>query len=148
MYPIDSTNQSTSSNSLSAYIKKSKHSYQSSSTNDDHEEELRELILLQLQSYCGDSMDELNSIQQEMKLLEHMEDLRELEDVMNPTPTLTSSSSSSSSSSSNNNRQAMSIIPGLPSNPYLRDGPGGGDATSEGISITKTHKVGDQLVMT
>ena len=146
MYPTDSTNQSTSSNSLSAYIKKSKHSYQSSITNGDHEEELRELILLQLQSYCGDSMDELNSIQQEMKLLEHMEDLRELEDVMNPTPTLTSSSSSSSSS--NNNRQAKNIIPGLPSNPYLRDGPGGGDATSEGISITKTHKVGDQLVMT
>ena len=58
----------------------------------DIEEELRELILLQLQSFCRDSIDEIGSMGQEMELLDHMEDLREIEEL-----NLSSCSSSSSS---------------------------------------------------
>lgn len=70
----------------------------------DMEEELRELTLLQLQSFCRDSIDEISSIDQEIQLLDHMEDLPEIEEL-NYSSSSGSSSSSSSSNSNQNHRQ-------------------------------------------
>jgi hypothetical protein len=109
---------------------------------DDAEEDLRELYILQLTSYAMNVLDEIPLLDQvcynvsdhfssfvilrwvqEIGLLEHMADLRELEQ-------LTGKPAGSDSS----------VLEGLPSR-VLEPAP------TSGLEVTRTARVGDQLVM-
>lgn len=88
---------------------------------DDHEEERRDMYLLTIQCHARDALDELEMLYTEMSMLNMREDEEDLR-------ALTEFSSTSSSSSANIPNRAM-------------------DPNRPGISITRTYKVGDQLMM-
>jgi hypothetical protein len=113
----------------------------SSDTGEDLDSEVRELMLLQLQTYARDAIKELHSIQQEIVLLDHMADLRELDELKGTGGS--SSGSSSSSSSSGGAPGSRQGPPGLPSSDAVAPKAGEGP----GISITRTSVVDGQLVM-
>ena len=102
--------------------------------NDDMEEETRQLVMLQLQSYARDTQDEQGMLEQEMVLLQHMNALRTCAD---------SSEASSSSTGTSNSRYPS--VPGLPDRSVSDTM--GGPAASQGLTITKASKIGDQVVL-
>lgn len=99
----------------------------------DLDEETRSLLLLQMQSYVYDSINEISIYTTEVKLLDHMSELRELEDEFNVNPQQSSRSTTDRSG----------VIPGLPELPPLPYKEGEGP----GIEVTTTSKLGGQLVM-
>ena len=105
--------------------------------NDDMEEETRQLVMLQLQSYARDAQDELGMLGQEMVLLQHMNALRTCAD--------SSEANSSSSSSTGTSSSRYPSVPGLPDRSVsdTMNGP----VTSQGLTITKASKIGDQVVL-
>ena len=102
--------------------------------NDDMEEETRQLVMLQLQSYARDTQDELGMLEQEMVLLQHMNALR-----------TTADSSEASSSSTGNSNSHYPSVPGLPDRSVLDTM--GGPPASQGLTFTKASKIGDQVVL-
>lgn len=138
----------------------------------DIEEKMREISILQLQCYARDSIDDLGHIrqviqsqqrwryavsvaahifhstkayhfliftQQELELLSHMEDLRELEELSEQE--LGSSGGGSAGGEGTSREFAVEGLPRLGDRlpPVPGDGPG--------ISIQRTEKVGDQLII-
>ncbi|KAJ1416541.1 TAP42-like protein [Ochromonadaceae sp. CCMP2298] len=95
----------------------------------DHEEEARELFLTQLQCYCREAMDDMDSLQQEMPMLRMMADRREQQEQQGHGQPGGGGSSSAGSSSAQS---------------YQGRGPPPG--SGPGISVTRTFKVGDQLM--
>ena len=91
----------------------------------DVQKELKELEICKLRSHFMDVMNDLNVYKQELQLLQHMEELHELEDEF----------------PSNNPDENALGLPTLPPLPYK---PGEGP----GIQITRTSKIGDEIVMT
>jgi len=91
----------------------------------DIQKELKELEVCKLRSYFMDVMNDLSVYKQELQLLQHMEELHELEDEFpSNTPT--------------ENTLGLPTLPPLPYKPG--EGPG--------IQVTRTSKVGDEIVMT
>ena len=104
----------------------------------DDDEDTKKLLLLQFQSYVRDSIDEIVLINQEMDLLDHMSELKELEDEFGSKHNSIAPPSSSLVTSKIGNEN----ISYLPS----RDYPDQRD--QKGLSITKLNKVDDQLIVT
>ena len=91
----------------------------------DVQRELKDLEICKLQNHFMDVMNDLNVYKQELQLLQHMEELHELEDEFPP----------------NNLDENAFGLPTLPPLPYR---PGEGP----GIQVTRTSKVGDEIIMT
>lgn len=107
----------------------------------DHEEDLRELLILQLQTYARDAANDLSILTQEITMLEHMDSLREdatRKQSESPQP----SAESSHFKFPRNNGHSISGLPPLDH----RDIPMPGDGP--GISVTRIDKMGDQLTTT
>lgn len=108
----------------------------------DDDDDTKQLLLLQFQSYVRDAIDEIVLINQEIDLLDHMSELKELEDEFGSKQIGQMPPPSSSSSIEINSEIGKANISYLPS----RDYPDHRD--EKGLDITKLNKVDDQLVMT
>lgn len=98
----------------------------------DHEEEQRELFILSLQSFSRECIDELALIDEEMKMLVIREEQMALEEARQ--------------GSRDGKPRSTENKPG--SHPEsLPFGTVTLDPNRPGISVTKTYKVGDQLMM-
>lgn len=115
----------------------------------DYDEELRELLTLRLQSCARDAINELAMMKEEMRILEHMAELRELEEEF-PAQDTQNTTSKTNVTATGSGSAAVSIpsehlqqlgLPGPTPEPLK---PGSGP----GLNITKTSKVGDQVVLT
>ena len=109
---------------------------------DDMEEESRQLMILQLQSYARDAQDELGMLEQEMVLLQHMAQLRSETGTGNGTADSNGKNGSSGSVAGSSSSRYPSV-PGLPDRSPIP----GGNGASQGLSVTKASKIGDQVIL-
>lgn len=107
-----------------------------SGTTTDIEEEIRELSILRIQSRARFACDELGLIIQEIQLLDHMSDLRELEEEFGP-----STGSGTGTGCTGNSRVPVAGLPSPPSSSSsMKESPG--------LTVTRTQNIDGQLVMT
>eukprot|EP00596_Hydrurales_sp_CCMP1899_P008865 CAMPEP_0119036962 /NCGR_PEP_ID=MMETSP1177-20130426/5011_1 /TAXON_ID=2985 /ORGANISM="Ochromonas sp, Strain CCMP1899" /LENGTH=356 /DNA_ID=CAMNT_0006997549 /DNA_START=148 /DNA_END=1215 /DNA_ORIENTATION=- len=113
----------------------------------DNEDETRGLMVLQLQCYARDAIDELDVIKQEKVLLDHMDNLRNEQEELQALRHNDNGSSSSDrrvndrgtgSSSSGWNGSRVGSVEGLPNRENEID--------HGGICVTTSSKVGDQVL--
>ncbi len=116
---------------------------------DDMEDESRQLMILQLQSYARDAQDELGILEQEVVLLQHMAQLRSGTGAGNGAADSNGKSGSngawSNGSAAGSSSSRYPSVPGLPDRSLLERG--AGPVTPQGLTVTKASKIGDQVIL-
>jgi len=105
----------------------------------DDDDDTKQLLLLQFQSYIRDAIDEIVLINQEIDLLDHMSELKELEDEFGSKQNRAPPPKSSIEITTEIGKANVSYLPS-------RDYPDQRD--EKGLSITRLDKIDDQLIVT